>query len=81
MRLVMIAVALALLTAPAYSQMGGMGGRGMGGGDRGGPEKPKEDTAKKAKEEREFKDAVKRIPVPEKKYDPWGTVRDAGSSR
>ncbi len=82
MRLVMVAVALALLTAPAYSQNSGIGGA-SGAGRAAAPPKdtPTEDPATKAKNEKAFKDAVNRIPVPEKKYDPWGTVRETGQSR
>jgi hypothetical protein len=41
-------------------------------------EPPVEDKEKKKREEKEFNEATKRIPVPEKKYDPWGNVRGTG---
>jgi hypothetical protein len=73
MRIAIIAVATAFLTVPAYSQTGGINSAGAGRALR--PEEPKVDPAKKKADEKAFNDAVKRIPMPEKKYDPWGTVR------
>jgi hypothetical protein len=67
MRILIVVAVTALLTVPAHSQAG-----------RGGalhPEEQKVDPAKKKADEKAFNDAVKRIPMPEKKYDPWGTVR------
>jgi hypothetical protein len=79
MRILIVAMTLILLTAPAYSQAGGGGmGGGRGGGRGGQPSEPAGDQAKKKADEKAFNDAVSRIPVPEKKFDPWGTVRDAG---
>jgi hypothetical protein len=76
MRILIIAVATALLTVPAYSQMGGINSSGAGRAPR--PEEPKVDPAKKKADEKAFNDAVSRIPLPEKKYDPWGAVRQNG---
>ena len=83
MRLFMVAILMAALTMPAYSQVGGGGGGGIGGaggGGRGGgaPRNtaPPVDPAKKKAEEKAFNDGVKRIPSPDKKFDPWGEVRD-----
>jgi hypothetical protein len=33
----------------------------------------------KKKEEKAFKDGASRIPTPEKKYDPWGIVKESGN--
>jgi hypothetical protein len=77
MRILIIAVATALLTVPANSQMGGINAS-SGAGRAQRPEEPKADPAKKKADEKAFNDAVNRIPSPEKKYDPWGTVRQNG---
>jgi hypothetical protein len=86
MRLFLIAALLAGLAMPAYAQMGGIGAsQGAGRASASGPkETPEEAAQKKAEEkvrERAFNDAVKRIPAPAKKFDPWGTVRSTGDSR
>lgn len=78
MRILIVVVATALLTVPAYSQMGGGINASQGAGRAHGPEEPKVDPAKKKADEKAFNDAVNRIPVPEKKHDPWGTVRQSG---
>jgi len=80
MRILIIAVATTLLTVPAYSQFGGINAsEGAGRAQRvGAPEEPKVDPEKKKADEKAFNDAIKRIPPPEKKYDPWGTVRQNG---
>ena len=83
MRIFLIAALIAAFTMPAYSQMGGLGGAGgggKGGGGRSPPtDKPAVDPEKKKQDEKAFNDAVKRIPGPDKKYDPWGAVRETGS--
>jgi hypothetical protein len=81
MRPFIVAILMAALTMPAYSQAGGGGGGGVsgaGGVGRGGSPRtaPPVDPAKKKAEEKAFNDAVKRIPLPEKKFDPWGEVRE-----
>jgi hypothetical protein len=80
MRLFIVAILMAALTMPAYSQVGGGGGgvSGAGGVGRGGSPRtaPPVDPAKKKAEEKAFNDAVKRIPLPDKKFDPWGVVRE-----
>jgi hypothetical protein len=71
--LTVAAVLLAVLVLPAEAQMGGgMGKRGPGGGDNAKTEdkKPKVD-------EKAYKDALKRIPEPKEKYDPWSGARPA----
>ena len=69
--LTMAAVLLALVTLPAQAQMGGMGKRGGGGGDT------KTDDKKPKVDEKAYKDALKRIPEPKEKYDPWSGARPA----
>jgi hypothetical protein len=77
MRIVAVAVATAVLTVPAYPQSSGINAsQGAGMAQRvGAPEEPKVDPAKRKADEKAFNDAVNRIPSPQKKYDPWGAVR------
>jgi hypothetical protein len=77
MRILVVALGMAWLTVPAYSQSSGINAsQGAGIAQRGGaPEEPKVDPAKKKADEKAFNDAISRIPLPQKKYDPWGTVR------
>jgi hypothetical protein len=77
MRILAVAVATALLTVPAYSQSSGINAsQGAGIAQRvGAAEEPKVDPAKKKADENAFSDAINRIPSPQKKYDPWGAVR------
>ena len=73
-----VAVIMALLTIPANSQMSG--GKGMSPtGEPSGRSPPPPDKEKQKKDEKAFNDAVSRIPLPDKKYDPWGTVRTGGN--
>jgi hypothetical protein len=71
--LTVVAALLALLAWPAQAQMGG----GMGGGKRGrgGDETKTEDKKKTQVDEKAYKDALKRIPEPKEKYDPWSGAR------
>ena len=78
MRLFIVAVAMVLLTIPAFAQMGGGINASQGAGRASRPEEPKVDPAKQKADEKAFKEGVNRIPPPEKKYDPWGTVRQGG---
>jgi hypothetical protein len=80
MKIFIVAMTIALLTVPAYPQTGGINGAQSAGraGRAGAPEEPKVDPAKQKADDKAFKDAVNRIPAPEKKYDPWGTVRQNG---
>jgi hypothetical protein len=67
--LTVVAALLALLMMPAQAQMGGMGGkRGHGGESKSDEKKPQVD-------EKAYKDALKRIPDPKEKYDPWSGAR------
>jgi hypothetical protein len=70
MKTLMVAAALlALLAWPAQAQMGGGGGRHRGGGEA------KTDDKKPKVDEKAYKDALKRIPEPKEKYDPWSGAR------
>ena len=62
------AALLALLVLPAEAQMGG--GRRHGGGDD-----KKADQKKPQIDEKAYKEALKRIPEPKEKYDPWSGAR------
>jgi hypothetical protein len=70
-----VIIALALLTAPVSAQFGGGGKRNRGGDD-------KKNEAKTPKvDEKAYKAALERIPVPKEKYDPWGVARPADSAK
>ncbi|MET0705498.1 MAG: hypothetical protein ABWY64_11975 [Tardiphaga sp.] len=64
-KLLLAAVALAVLALPAAAQIGGK--RNQGGGGPKTEEGPKVD-------EKAYKAAMERIPEPKVKYDPWGGV-------
>lgn len=70
MKRVAVTVAmLALMILPVQAQMGGGGGgRRHQGDDKKSEQKPVVD-------EKAYKDALKRIPEPTTKYDPWGIAR------
>jgi hypothetical protein len=75
MRLIIAAVAAALLTmpaVPAYSQQTGANPKGS---MQAPPKKDKEEKTPEQKkaEEKAYKDAVGRIP--DQKFDPWRSVR------
>lgn len=61
-------VALALATTPAYAQLGGK--RSRGDDTRTEEKKPKVD-------EKAYNEALKHIPEPKEKYDPWSGARPA----
>jgi hypothetical protein len=74
MRLIIVAMAAALLTVPAvpaYSQQTGP----KGGAIQAPPKKDKEEKTPEQKkaEDKAYKDAVGRIP--DQKFDPWRSVR------
>jgi hypothetical protein len=73
MRIFIVALTTALLATPAVGQMTGAGKPS----ERSAPPPPA-DKEQKKKDEKAFNDAVNRIPPAEKKYDPWGVVRDNG---
>ena len=69
--LAMAAAVLALVVVPAHAQMGG-GKRGQRNTD----DTNQADKQKKAKaDEKAYRDALKRIPDPKEKYDPWGMTK------
>jgi hypothetical protein len=68
--LTVVAVLLAMAMLPAQAQMGGMG-------KRGGDDRPKTEDKTPKVDEKAYKDALKRIPEPKEKYDPWGGARPA----
>ena len=73
--IIAVIVALALLTAPASAQMGGGGKRNHGGDDM-------KNEAKASKvDDKAYRDALKRIPEPKEKYDPWGIARPADPAK
>ncbi len=68
MRTLTVAAALlALLAVPAEAQMGGRHHRG--------DDSAKTDQKKAKVDEKAYKDALRRIPEPKEKYDPWGGAR------
>ena len=69
MRVFITAMAIALMTLPALAQ-------GMGGGHRHRQDTQKTaDKAKMKADEQAYKDALKRIPTPSEKPDPWKSMR------
>lgn len=68
-RVLMSVLVVLLWTAvtPALAQ--------MGGGKRGHRGEQKSDAAKPKVDEKAYKEALKRIPEPKEKYDPWGIAR------
>ena len=68
-------VALALAATPVYAQMGGMGGKRPRSDDK------KTEDKKPKVDEKAYQDALKRIPEPKDKYDPWSGARPAPASK
>lgn len=88
MRMVLVAAVTAALILPVYAQSpAGSGiGAAQGAGRASQPKQqtPEEIAKKKAEEkanEKAFNEAVKRIPVSNKKYDPWGNIRSGNDGR
>jgi hypothetical protein len=70
MRTLTVAAALlGLLVLPAKAQMGG------GGRHHRGDDSAKTDTKKAKADEKAYKEALKKIPEPKEKYDPWSGAR------
>jgi hypothetical protein len=65
--------ALALLSAPAYAQ-------GFGKGKGGHRSDQKTDTTKKTND-KDYKDALNKVPDQNQKVDPWAGVRPETSAR
>jgi hypothetical protein len=81
MRVLIVAMAITLLTVPAFAQQGAANGIGAASGAGRAnqpPEAPKVDPAQQKADEKAFKEGVKRIPDPDKKFDPWGNLRQSG---
>lgn len=70
--LAVAAALLALVVMPAQAQMGG-----GGGGKRHRGDDTKTEQKKPKVDEKAYQDALKRIPEPKEKYDPWGGARPA----
>jgi ribosomal protein L12E/L44/L45/RPP1/RPP2 len=68
--LTVAAVALAVAAAPAYAQM-----RRPPGGDK------KTEEKKPKVDEKAYNEALKRIPEPKEKYDPWSGARPDNKSK
>ena len=68
MRVLMAVIAISFMMWPAHAQMG------MGKGQRHQGTQKKQDTMIKA-DENAYKDALKNIPSPHEKSDPWKSVR------
>jgi hypothetical protein len=66
------AVALALAATPAYAQMAGKRPRDDG---------KKVEQKKPEIDEKAYNDALKRIPEPKEKYDPWSGARPATADK
>ena len=71
--LVVAVAALALLAVPAEAQMGG-GRRPKGDDTKATEKKPKVD-------DKAYQEALKRIPEPKEKFDPWGVTKKPAQQR
>jgi hypothetical protein len=67
-----IATLLAVLVSPAHAQMGA-GKRGQRNNDN--TNQADKDKKKAKADEKAYQDALKRIPDPKEKYDPWGMTK------
>jgi hypothetical protein len=82
MRILLVAGMIGALMLPALAQNLGSQQGGPRLNSRSPTETPEQVAKKKAEEkanDKAFNEAVKRIPGPEKKYDPWGNVRNGGN--
>jgi hypothetical protein len=74
MRLLVAATIVAMLVSAASAQDASSLGGGKGGKGRKAPQNTEQQSADKAKQkaaDEAFKAALKRIPEPKEKYDPW----------
>ena len=71
--LTVAAALLALLVLPAQAQ--------MGGGKRNHDSNTKTEQKKPQIDEKAYNEALKRIPEPKEKYDPWSGARPAGDQK
>ena len=68
-------VVLALLAVPVHAQMGGGGKRGHKSDDTNAAnKKPKVD-------DKAYQEALKRIPEPKEKYDPWAVTKTPDANK
>lgn len=73
-KILTVAAALLVLSMlPAQAQ--------MGGAKRGGGPGPKTEDKKPQIDEKAYNDALKRIPDPKEKYDPWSGARPSASDQ
>jgi Tfp pilus assembly protein PilO len=68
LRILIAIMAIAFVVPSAHAQMG------MGKGKKHQESEQKQDTAVKA-DEKAYQDALKKIPAPQEKPDPWKSVR------
>jgi hypothetical protein len=68
MRVIIAVIAIAFMMLPAHAQMG------MGHGQKHQGSSKKQDTTVKA-DENAYKNALKSIPAPREKPDPWQSMR------
>jgi hypothetical protein len=66
--LITVAIVISSLTLPAYPQS-------MANRKSGGPSTPPPAEKHPPVDEKAYKAALERIPVPDQKYDPWGIAR------
>lgn len=71
--LALAALVLGLVTLPVHAQMGG-GKRPRGDDAKSDQKKPKVD-------EKAYQDALKRIPDPKEKYDPWAVTKSPDADK
>jgi hypothetical protein len=74
MRTITVAAIIALLTMPAYAQSKSIGQSPSGAGQQ-PTAQDKADQRQRILDEKAYKDSLARIPVRDKKVDPWGGVR------
>jgi opacity protein-like surface antigen len=79
--LAVAAALLALLAVPAQAQMGGGGMGGGGGRHQKNNDDSKTEDKKPKVDDKAYKEALKRIPEPKQKYDPWGVARPTDSDK
>jgi Spy/CpxP family protein refolding chaperone len=70
--LAMASAVLALVAVPAHAQMGGGGKRGHKADDTA---KTDDQKAKAKADDKAYQEALKRIPDPKEKYDPWAVAK------
>ena len=75
MRTIRVAAIIALLTMPAYAQSKSIGQSPSAPADPKQAAQAEQDKRQKILDEKAYKDSLARIPVRDKKADPWGGVR------